>query len=68
MKGHEMNGYAVKRLAEVLVIQAEIEGMKFANIEREALGLSLAYDESSFAQAADNLRRIATKLDDQINR
>ena len=61
-----MNEYDVKRLAEVLAIQAEIEGMKAANTEREMRGLALAYDESVFVQAAEDLRMVAAKHNDQL--
>jgi len=61
-----MNRYDIKRLAEVLAIQAEIEGMKAANKERESQGLALAYDESAFVQAANNLRTVAAKHNKKI--
>ena len=57
----EMNEYDVKRLAFVLAIQAEIEGMKTANIERENAGYALAYDEKAFTEVAEELRMLATK-------
>ena len=54
-----MNDSTVKRLALVLAIQAEIEGMKAANLERNSEGLALAYDEGWFNSAAHDLRSLA---------
>jgi hypothetical protein len=48
-------------LAAVLAIEADIEGMKTANIERERNGNSIAYGEAAFFQAANALREIAAK-------
>lgn len=61
-----MTIYDLKRLAEILAIQAEIEGMKSENITRESQGYALAYDEKAFVQAADDLRTIAAKHDEQL--
>ena len=61
-----MDEYDVKRLAEVLAIQAEIEGMKVANTERELQGLALAYPAELFVQAAEELRVIASKHNEQL--
>ena len=61
-----MNEYDIRRLALVLAIQAEIEGMKAANIERMSEGKSLAYDEYAFDDVADKLRILAAKHNDQL--
>ncbi len=61
-----MNNYDVKRLALVLAIQAEVEGMKAANIETESRGYAPAYPESKFVKAAEELRALASKHDQQI--
>lgn len=61
-----MTDSSVKRLALVLAIQAEIEGMKALNTERESRGEALGYDESAFIQAAEDLRVVAHKHDDQL--
>jgi hypothetical protein len=61
-----MNEYDVKRLALVLAVQAEIEGMRVANIERESQGYSLAYDEKVFVDAAEELRVLAAKHNEQL--
>ena len=61
-----MNNYDVKRLALVLAIQAEIEGMKSFNIERTANGYALAYTPDDFFEKAEELRELANKHDDQL--
>jgi len=61
-----MNDYTVKRLALVLSIQAEIEGMKAENINREQIGHSMAYVERDFAEKRDELLEIAHKHDEQL--
>ena len=58
-KGEYMEDSVVKRLALVLAIQAEIEGMKVENLEREFRGESLAYGEDAFLIAAEDLRSLA---------
>ena len=49
-----MNEYDVKRLAFVLAIQAEIEGMKATNT------VQFTYDEKDFAAKAEELRILAS--------
>lgn len=49
-----MDDYTVKRLALVLAIQAEIEGMKICNIERLSNKYSIAYDEHAFYSLLKN--------------
>ena len=61
-----MTDSTVKRLALILAVQAEIEGMKAENIQREHQGLSVAYGDHSFKIKADELREIAYKRDDQL--
>lgn len=61
-----MTEYDVKRLALVLAIQAEIEGMKSANAKREQRGESIEWDESSFQGKAIELRDLAYKHDHQL--
>ncbi len=61
-----MNEYDVKRLAEVLAIQAEIEGMKVFNIERVQNDMTPGYDEQAFMAMAEQLRSIAAKHNDQL--
>lgn len=61
-----MNEYDVKRLALVLAVQAEIEGMKAINKERELNGASIAYTEQDFGYMADQLRELANKHNEQL--
>ena len=61
-----MNYYTVKRLALILAVQAEIEGMKAENMQREQKGYSMAWTESDFCEKAEELRRLAYKHDEQL--
>ena len=61
-----MTNQGVKRLALVLAINAEIEGMKAENAQREQLGNSVACGDYSFQIKADELRKIANKTDEQV--
>ena len=61
-----MNEYDVKRLAEILAIQAEIEGMKIFNAERLQNGMIPGYDDDSFCAKAEELRAVASKHNDQL--
>jgi hypothetical protein len=47
-----MEDYVIKRLAWIYAIQAEIEGMKAKNKEREIEGMSLAYSQEHFENMA----------------
>jgi len=61
-----MNNYDVKRLALVLAIQAEIEGMKAENLKRESEDNAQAYGNEQFMYMAEELRNTAHKHDDQL--
>jgi len=61
-----MTEYDVKRLALVLAIQAEIEGMKTENKHREISGHAISYPETSFFIKAEQLRELAYKHDYQL--
>lgn len=61
-----MNEYDVKRLALVLAVQAEIEGMKAENLQRDVEGNSPAYREDAFATKAEDLRILASKHNEQL--
>lgn len=61
-----MESADVRRLALVLALQAEIEGMKAENIIRESRGEALAYPGSMFTEAADELRNLAASHDEQL--
>ena len=61
-----MNDYTVRRLALVLAVQAEIEGMKAENMQREQQGYSMAWTETDFCQKAEELRNLANAHDEQL--
>jgi len=61
-----MNTHAVKRLALVLAIQAEVEGMKFENLRLEQFNVPHAYTNSDFYCKAEELRIVAAKHDDEL--
>ena len=61
-----MTQYDVKRLALVLAIQAEIEGMKAFNLIRESNGMAIGYDEDQFFMKAEELRNLAAIHDEQL--
>lgn len=61
-----MNEYDVKRLAQVLSIQAEIEGMKIANIIRADRGESPEYNEGHFQEMAHKLSNLAYSHNEQL--
>jgi len=58
--------YNVKRLALVLAVQAEIEGMKAENEQRKQEDLSPAYTEDQFWQKAEQLRTLAYAHNEQL--
>ncbi|NOR68144.1 MAG: hypothetical protein GQ532_00335, partial [Methylomarinum sp.] len=61
-----MNEYDIKRLALVLAIQAEIEGMKIENMQLEKAGFSYTYTEADFFKKAEELRVISSKHYQQL--
>lgn len=61
-----MTTYDVKRLALVLAIQAEIEGVKAFNLIRESNGMAIGYDQAQFDDMANQLRDLANKHDEQL--
>ena len=61
-----MNAHDVKRLALVLAIQAEIDGMKFENLQREQFNESHAYSDADFCAKAEELRVVASKHEDEL--
>ncbi|RKS00459.1 hypothetical protein [Flavobacterium sp. 102] len=54
-----MEGSEVRRLALVLAVQAEIEGMKAENLIREQNNESPAYGREQFSDMASELRNLA---------
>jgi len=61
-----MDSYDVKRLALVLAIEAEIQGMIALNKYRSARGETIAYDDVNFFLQAEELRDLAAKHNDQL--
>lgn len=61
-----MTEYDVKRLALVLSVQAEIEGMKIENANRANMDYSPAYNNESFKEKAEELKNLAYKQDFQL--
>ena len=61
-----MDNYDVRRLALVLAVQAEIEGMKAENKQRELLNHDLTYTEKDFKDKAMNLQNLAYSHNEQL--
>lgn len=61
-----MNEYDVKRLALVLALQAEIEGMKAENKQREIMKNNLTYSEQAFKEKAIMLTNLAHSHYEQL--
>jgi len=61
-----MNEYDVRRLALILALQAEIEGMKAANKIREYYNGKPSYNEGHFQVKADALRNLAYTHNEQL--
>ncbi len=62
-----MDAYDVRRLALVLAVQAEIEGMKATNTQSvECNGENIHWSEDHFIGKANELRDIAASHNDQL--
>lgn len=61
-----MHYYDVRRLALVLAVQAEIEGMKAENMQRECMKCSPSYVEGHFQEKAEQLRNLAYAPDEKL--
>ena len=61
-----MNKYDVKRLALVLAVQAEIEGMKTENQYRQNNDHDPTYNQGHFQEKAEALRNLAYLHDHQL--
>jgi hypothetical protein len=61
-----MNEYDVKRLARVFAIQAEIEGMKIANVMAIDRGFTPPHGEGSFQEKAFQLESLAYMHNEQL--
>lgn len=60
------NIYDIRRLALILAIQAEVEGMKFENLQREQFNHSHTYTDEDFKDKANDLRNLAYMHDEQL--
>ncbi len=60
------NYYNVRRLALILAVQAEIDGMKAENMQRECENNSMAYTEKDFSDKAMELRNLAYAANEQL--
>ena len=61
-----MNEYDVKRLALVLAVQAEIEGMKAENQYRKVYDHEPTYNNDDFRTKALELNELAHKHNEQL--
>mgnify|MGYP001809891105 CR=1 FL=1 len=61
-----MNGYDVKRLALILAVQAEIEGMKAENVHYQNNWQRSVYGVEEFERKAKELRDLANSHDEQL--
>ncbi len=62
-----MTEYDVKRLAAILSIQADIDGMKAENMQRSHLKQSMAYTDYDFHELTENLMQLATISNDNLH-
>lgn len=61
-----MNEYDIKRLALVLAVQAEIEGMKAENVICELEKRKPKYGSFAFNNIAEEIRELAYKHNEQL--
>lgn len=61
-----MTEYDIKRLGFILAIQAEIDGMKAANIYSMYTAEYIQYNNSDFQEKAEELRVIVSKHNQQL--
>jgi hypothetical protein len=61
-----MNDYSVRRLALILAVQSEIEGMKSQNKIAELNNQMIIYDSDDFEAKAIELRNLAYAHDEQL--
>jgi hypothetical protein len=62
-----MNEYDIKRLALILAIQAEIEGMKITNKTMPSEDVrKWGYNELRFVEKAEELKRLAYKHNEEL--
>jgi len=61
-----MNNYDIIRFGLICALNAEIDGMKALNTERESNGHALGYDESDFVCKAEEIRTLCSTHDEQL--
>ena len=61
-----MTTYDVRRMVLAFSIQAEIEGMKVANAERDLQSEAAAYSDDDFCEKSEELRLLAAKHDHEL--
>ena len=61
-----MNEYDIKRLALVFAVQAEIEGKKADNMQKQAFGQSMTWISDDFNKKAEELRNLAYSHNEQL--
>ena len=61
-----LDHYTVKKLALVLAVQAEIEGMKAANSFDGQIGRAIDFGQKDFNSKANELENLAHANDDQL--
>lgn len=61
-----MTDYDVKRFALVSAVNAEIEGMKAANKQREFEGYAMDYTDEYFQEKANDLTTLAHAHNEQL--
>jgi len=61
-----MQSSDVMRLGLILAVQAEIEGMKITNSERDMPSEAAAYSQEHFDGKAEELRNIAYSHEQQL--
>lgn len=61
-----MNEFDVRRLAQILSVQAEIEGMKAANELAKIWGNEPVYNQGHFQEQAELLKNLAYSHNEQL--
>lgn len=61
-----MNSYDIKRLALILAVQAEIEGMKAENEMRHSMGDTPTCLKGAFIVKSEELSTLAHSHDEQL--
>lgn len=62
----ELDTYDIRRLALILAKQAELDGMKIKNREREIAGHSPAYSSKNFEEISFELAELAYAHNEQL--